>query len=126
MKIIEEAQRRKAEIESELKLINQLLALYSETKVVKNLPESISEWPLSVRSVNILHHNGIKTLQQLLCFSQSELLKAPNFGRKSLREIEEFIAPLKLSYPAKVRWDGKLQKYIYDDEDLSSRDTLKP
>lgn len=57
------------------------------------LPENIRLWPLSVRTSNCLANASIKTQTQLLSLSESEILKIPNFGRKSLNEIKQLIRP---------------------------------
>ena len=48
--------------------------------------------PLSVRSWNALLNDNILTIGELAKKTVSELLRIPNFGRKSLNEVEEFLA----------------------------------
>ncbi|MGL6008913.1 MAG: DNA-directed RNA polymerase subunit alpha C-terminal domain-containing protein [Culicoidibacterales bacterium] len=50
--------------------------------------DSIEYLELSVRSFNALSSVGIKDIDQLCNCSKSYLLRVPNFGKKSLREIE--------------------------------------
>ena len=47
------------------------------------------EFELSFRSQNCLNNSGIKLIGQLVQMSASELLHLKNFGRTSLRDIEE-------------------------------------
>ena len=47
------------------------------------------EFELSFRSQNCLNNSGIKLIGQLVQMSASELLQLKNFGRTSLRDIEE-------------------------------------
>jgi len=47
------------------------------------------EFELSFRSQNCLNNSGIKLIGQLVQKSASELLNLKNFGRTSLRDIEE-------------------------------------
>ena len=47
------------------------------------------EWPLSVRTFNALKNENIIFLGDLLSYNENSLLKLRNFGRKSLKEINE-------------------------------------
>jgi hypothetical protein len=51
----------------------------------------IAEMELSVRSYNCLKAASISTLEELLSWKPSELMKLPNFGRKCLNEIIEIV-----------------------------------
>ena len=44
---------------------------------------------LSVRSANCLRNEGIEYLGQLIGKTSTELLRTPNFGKRSLEEIRE-------------------------------------
>lgn len=56
-------------------------------KEILNIP--ISELELSVRACNCLEEIKIETLGALAKFTEDDLLKTKNFGRKSLNEIKE-------------------------------------
>jgi len=47
---------------------------------------------LSVRSRNSLQKESIRTLGELIQKSEDEMLKIENFGKKSLKEIQDFLA----------------------------------
>lgn len=47
---------------------------------------------LTIRSKNCLENDNIRTLGELTQKTRAELLRAPNFGRRSLREIEDALA----------------------------------
>jgi DNA-directed RNA polymerase subunit alpha len=49
----------------------------------------IEELELGVRSYNCLKRAGIQTVGELIRKSESELNAIPNFGRKSIEEVEE-------------------------------------
>jgi DNA-directed RNA polymerase subunit alpha len=68
-----------------------------DDKIREYLDRSIDELELSVRSYNCLKNAGIETVRDLVQKTESELLKTKNFGRKSLNEIKELLADMKLS-----------------------------
>ncbi len=65
-------------------------------KIRKILAKQISELELSVRSSNCLNRENIKTVGQLVCKSEEEMLQFKNFGQKSLDEIKEIFIGLGL------------------------------
>ncbi len=52
-----------------------------------NIQEFFSQANLPVRTYRILDSDGYETLDHLLSQTDGELLKSPNFGRKSLNEL---------------------------------------
>jgi DNA-directed RNA polymerase alpha subunit len=50
---------------------------------------SIDELELSTRSHRALWNDSIETIRQLVDKPEEELLRIPNFGKKSLREVRE-------------------------------------
>lgn len=58
----------------------------------KNLLKKIDELELSVRSQNCL--NNVTYIGDLVTKTEGEMLKTPNFGRKSLNEIKEVLASM--------------------------------
>jgi DNA-directed RNA polymerase alpha subunit len=61
------------------------------------LDSPIRDLNLYVRTMYCLHTEGIKTIGELIALSRHELLKTPNLGMKSLREIEEKLKVFNLS-----------------------------
>jgi DNA-directed RNA polymerase subunit alpha len=53
------------------------------------LAKAIDELDLTVRSINCLTSENIKTIGQLVSVTEHELLRTPNLGRKSLKEIKD-------------------------------------
>jgi len=51
--------------------------------------KSVDDMQWSNRTINCLKNDAIKTIGQIAAMSESEMLRIPNFGRKSLREIKE-------------------------------------
>ncbi len=56
----------------------------------------IQELELSVRTSNCLRNEGINYIGDLVQKTDGEMLRTPNFGRKSLNEIKEVLAQLGL------------------------------
>ena len=54
----------------------------------------LSDIDLSVRTSNCLYHMGLATLGELASLSDAELLRQPNFGRKSLNEVKALLSSI--------------------------------
>jgi DNA-directed RNA polymerase alpha subunit len=60
------------------------------SKLLKEVfAKSIDDLELTMRSHNCLNAENIKTIGQLVTKTENDLLKTPNLGRKSLKEIKE-------------------------------------
>ncbi len=57
----------------------------------------VEELELSVRAANCLKNDNIVYIGDLVLKSETDMLKTPNFGRKSLNEIKKILADLGLS-----------------------------
>ena len=57
----------------------------------KNLLRRVEELELSVRSANCLKNDNIVYIGDLVQKSEGEMLRTPNFGRKSLNEIKQVL-----------------------------------
>ena len=62
----------------------------------RNLLRRVEELELSVRSANCLKNENIVYIGDLVQKTESELLRTPNFGRKSLNEIREVLVEMGL------------------------------
>ncbi len=80
----EEPQQAAAEKESE------------EPKFNRNLLRKVDELELSVRSANCLKNDNIVYIGDLIQKTEAEMLRTPNFGRKSLNEIKEVLSTMGL------------------------------
>ncbi|MEM6649671.1 MAG: DNA-directed RNA polymerase subunit alpha [Pseudomonadota bacterium] len=60
------------------------------------LLRKVDELELSVRSANCLKNDNIVYIGDLIQKTEAEMLRTPNFGRKSLNEIKEVLATLGL------------------------------
>ncbi len=63
----------------------------------RNMLRKVDELELSVRSANCLKNDNIIYIGDLVQKSEQEMLRTPNFGRKSLNEIKEVLATMGLS-----------------------------
>ena len=64
----------------------------------ENLLKKIDEMELSVRSYNCLYSENILYIADLVEKTELDMLKLPNFGRKSLTELKENLKALGLSF----------------------------
>jgi len=62
------------------------------------LLKKVDELELSVRSQNCLKNDNIVYIGDLVSKTESEMLKTPNFGRKSLNEIKEILSSFGLKF----------------------------
>lgn len=63
----------------------------------RNLLRKVDELELSVRSANCLKNDNIIYIGDLVQKTEQEMLRTPNFGRKSLNEIKEVLTTMGLS-----------------------------
>ena len=68
----------------------------TEPEFNKNLLRKVDELELSVRSMNCLKNDNIVYIGDLVQKSEGEMLRTPNFGRKSLNEIKEVLTGMSL------------------------------
>ena len=62
----------------------------------RNLLKKVDELELSVRSANCLKNDNIIYIGDLVQKTEPEMLRTPNFGRKSLNEIKEVLSSMGL------------------------------
>ncbi len=63
----------------------------------RNLLRKVDELELSVRSANCLKNDNIVYIGDLVQKTEQEMLRTPNFGRKSLNEIKEVLTNMGLA-----------------------------
>ena len=68
----------------------------SGTQINRFLLKKVDELELSVRSANCLKNDNIIYIGDLVQKSEAEMLRTPNFGRKSLNEIKEVLSAMGL------------------------------
>ena len=68
-----------------------------EPEFNQNLLRKVDQLELSVRSMNCLKNDNIIYIGDLVQKSESEMLRTPNFGRKSLNEIKEVLQQMELN-----------------------------
>ena len=68
----------------------------TEPEFNQNLLRKVDELELSVRSMNCLKNDNIIYIGDLVQKSEGEMLRTPNFGRKSLNEIKEVLSGMSL------------------------------
>ncbi|KJV69041.1 DNA-directed RNA polymerase, alpha subunit [Candidatus Neoehrlichia lotoris str. RAC413] len=68
----------------------------------RNLLRKVDELELSVRSYNCLKNDNITYIGDLVQKTESDMLRTPNFGKKSLNEINEVLAIMNLHLGMKI------------------------
>lgn len=71
-------------------------AIDDSNAVPRSLLRKVSELELSVRAANCLKNDNIVYIGDLVQRSEGEMLRTPNFGRKSLNEIKEVLTGMGL------------------------------
>ena len=75
-----------------------------------NLDRKIQELELSIRVMNALIQNDIKTVGDLVQTAPTQLLRIPNFGRKSLNEVKEVLGSISLELGMNIDVQPKEQQ----------------
>lgn len=71
---------------------------YSKMELEKVLGRRLDEENLSIRCLNCLRYADIVTVRDLVRVQRTDLMKYRNFGVKSLRELDEYLDSLNLSF----------------------------
>lgn len=82
--------------------VKQEQAQQSELPFNRHLLRRVDELELSVRSANCLKNENLLYIGDLVQKTEPEMLKTPNFGRKSLNEIKEILVTMGLRLGMKI------------------------
>ena len=69
----------------------------------------VEELEFSVRALNCFKNEGIRTVRDLVVLTEAELLRVPNFGRRTLREVKEILAVFDLKLRDSVLMNAEEQ-----------------
>lgn len=69
----------------------------AQAELDPNLLRKVDDLELSVRSANCLKNDNIVYIGDLVRKTEADMLRTPNFGRKSLNEIKEVLAGMELA-----------------------------
>lgn len=95
---LKEFQLEKAEIKEEQLEQQEARIQEKESESGESKPEtSVETLSLSTRTMNVLEKNNIKTVRNLISFSESELSKLEGMGEKGIKEIKKAIGNLGLT-----------------------------
>jgi hypothetical protein len=87
-------------IEEEVLTDEEAAAKYTQMGLLKK----VELLGLSVRSANCFHNEGIIYIGDLVLRTESQLLKTPNFGRKSLNELKAALDKMELRFGMELRY----------------------
>ncbi|MDR0968179.1 MAG: DNA-directed RNA polymerase subunit alpha [Holosporaceae bacterium] len=93
-KILQDQFQKFVNFEEEVETTNEDLEQALPFNV--NLLKKVEDLELSVRSMNCLKNDNIIYIGDLVRKSENEMLRTPNFGRKSLNEIKEVLSQMGL------------------------------
>ncbi|MDX1949737.1 MAG: DNA-directed RNA polymerase subunit alpha [Rickettsiales bacterium] len=82
--------------------VEEIKEVRDELPFNKNLLKKVDELELSVRSANCLKNENIVYIGDLVRKTEGEMLRTPNFGRKSLNEIKEVLSEMGLRFGMEV------------------------
>ena len=79
--------------------------------MVNNLDKKVDELELSIRTMNALKLDNINTVYDIIKNGQRTLLRLPNFGKKSLNDVQYALDSkgLKFGMDIDVQTNGKAQ-----------------
>jgi DNA-directed RNA polymerase subunit alpha len=89
---------------------SQVADKIEEAEVMKynyNLLRRTEDLELSVRSQNCLKSENINYVGDLVLKSEADMLKTPNFGRKSLTELKQVLGQMSLKFGMDIEWPPK-------------------
>jgi DNA-directed RNA polymerase subunit alpha len=86
----------------DIKAVDHEIEVKHEQKIDPILLQTIDELDLTVRSANCLKAENIYYLGELVIRTESELLKTPNLGKKSLNEIKDLLSSKGLGLGMKI------------------------
>ena len=94
--------------DEEPELVQEISQDEDSDRMRELLNRSVDELELSVRSSNCLTSANIRTIAELVQKTEQEMLKQRNFGRKSLKEIQEILQGMNLHFGMDVsKWLGE-------------------
>ena len=91
---VETGLRLKVNFEDPQEIVKEVKS--TEPEFNRNLLKRVEELELSVRSMNCLKNDNIIYIGDLVQKTEPEMLRTPNFGRKSLNEIKEVLSTMSL------------------------------
>jgi DNA-directed RNA polymerase subunit alpha len=82
-----------------------------------NLLRKVEDLELSVRSMNCLKNDNVVYIGDLVRKTENEMLRTPNFGRKSLNEIKEVLSQMGLYLGMQITdWPFEKADKVEDDD----------
>jgi DNA-directed RNA polymerase subunit alpha len=102
-KILQEQLKRFVNFQEDVEKATVERAAEAKLPFNRSLLKKVNELDLSLRASNCLARENIIYIGDLVTRSEADLLKTPNFGRKSLNEINELLKPMGLYLGMEVK-----------------------
>ena len=83
-------------LQENLKYIKHEIKLIKGKLLNKNLFRKVDDFETSLRVINFFKNDNINYIGDLVQFSEGEVLRTPNFGRKSLNEVKGILNKMSL------------------------------
>ena len=90
-------------LQENLKYIKHEIELVEGKLLTKNLFKSVWDFETSLRVMNCLKNDNINFIGDLVQKSEGEMLRTPNFGKKSLNEVKGILNKMSLYLGMKNR-----------------------
>lgn len=102
--LLDRQQIQIAELEKKIGILSKIeekssdMFFYSKPHIEEVLDRKIIDSNLSARTFHCLRYADIETVRDIVQHNESYFLKIRNFGKKSLKELEEYVESLGLTF----------------------------
>lgn len=122
--MLESQRLRNKELEAQLGMketIGDEISLvpgYTKVQLAKTLATKLANCNLTVRTLNCMKTADIKTVGDLIKYTKVDLLKQRNLGKKSLRELDDLLDSMNLTFGMDVERiiDAQIEAFLKENQ----------